>query len=137
MAEVRLDASEVERLAEKMTKFGTESGDVIQDYLRNEGFERIASHIPGLIHASGRKWKGKATSATSAGYNSVFSHVVSSLTLDVYSTSRYHYLYFPDDGSNTKRHAGNQDFMYRGAEEVESQMVEEMVGRLVTAFEEA
>lgn len=120
-----------------MDSYGAGSGQIVQAYLRDEGYRRIAAHIPGLIHASGRKWKGKATSATRASYTSVFQGAVSGTTLTVSSKSRYNYLYFPDDGSNTRHHVGNQQFMLRGAENQTAGIVTDLVTRLVAAFEEA
>ncbi|MCD8198245.1 MAG: hypothetical protein LUE24_13955 [Lachnospiraceae bacterium] len=133
-----IDISGVEKLTEKLERYGNRSGAIVQEYLRDEGFDRIAGHIPNLIHASGRnkaKWKNKATASKSA-YTSVFQGMVSGMTLTVSTKTRFNYLYFPDDGSNTLHHVGNQQFMLRGAQEQTDGIVDELVGRLVAAFEE-
>ncbi|MCD8152047.1 MAG: hypothetical protein LUD71_03025 [Clostridiales bacterium] len=137
MAEfAKIDISGVEELQQRMNQYGSKSGSVIQEYLKVEGFERIASHIPGLIHASGRTWPARKTrSATAAGYNTVFQGITSSLTLTVSTKTRYNYLYFPDDGSNTVHHVGNQQFMLRGAEQATDDIVNGILNRLVAAFE--
>ncbi len=135
----QIDISGVDELIEKMDQLGDKSGTVIQEYLKEEGFDRIAGHIPGLIHPSGRNksnWKKHVTSAASAAYASVFQGSVSGLELTVKSKTNYQYLYFPDDGSNTYHHAGNQQFMLRGAEEEKDTIVDEIIERLVAAFEE-
>lgn len=43
----------------------------------------------------------------------------------------YNYLYFPDDGENTYRHNGNQEFMRRGAEEATEKIIDQCVSALV------
>lgn len=48
----------------------------------------------------------------------------------------YHYLYFPDDGSNTERHEGNQQFMFKGAEGVADEVVNGIIDKLVNRLEE-
>ncbi|MCD8008444.1 MAG: hypothetical protein LUF68_05860 [Clostridiales bacterium] len=131
-----IDVSAIDRLASAMDAYGTGSGQIIQEYLGDEGYRRIAAHIPDLIHASGRNWKGKAASATKAAYTSVFDGYVSGLTLTVKSKTRYQYLYFPDDGSTTLHHAGNQQFMLRGAEDQTEAITNDLVTRLAAAFKE-
>lgn len=136
MAEIfKIDISGVEELQSKIEQYGEGTGQIIQEYLRDDGFKKIASHIPDLIHASGRRWKGKAASAATASYSSVFQGSVSGTELTVKSKSKYGYLYFPDDGSNTIRHAGNQQFALRGAEESTDDIISDVVQRLVAAFE--
>ena len=43
----------------------------------------------------------------------------------------YNYLYFPDDGENTYRHNGDQEFMRRGAEEATEKIIDQCVSALV------
>lgn len=43
----------------------------------------------------------------------------------------YNYLYFPDDGENTYRHNGDQEFMRRGAEEATENIIDQCVSALV------
>ena len=56
------------------------------------------------------------------------------LTVTIAARGRYHYLYFPDDGSNTRRHVGNQEFMRRGAEAAAGKIIDICLGRLAEAF---
>lgn len=46
------------------------------------------------------------------------------------------YLYFPDDGTNTEHHAGNQQFMFRGATDSQDRIVNEVIDELVKRLEE-
>lgn len=130
--------TDLDRLEEAMDAYGVGAGELVNEYLADEGCKRIAAHIPDLIHASGRKWKGKTTSATKAPYTSVFFGSIrrQDSTLVVKSNYRYNYLYFPDDGNNTKRHAGMQQFMLQGAEDQAEAITNDLVTRLAAAFEE-
>lgn len=131
-----VDISGIDLITEKIGKYGPAATEVIQEDLKTEGFERISTHIPDLINASGRSWRGKPTSATQAAPTSVFKAQVEGLTLTVSTQKRYNYLYFPDDGSNSKHHAGNQDFMFRGAESMSDEIANDIVKHLITTFEE-
>lgn len=53
------------------------------------------------------------------------------LSIVIKSKTAFNYLYFPDDGSNTKRHQGMQQFMLHGAEAVSDQVADEIVDRIV------
>ena len=47
----------------------------------------------------------------------------SRLAVTVGTRSKFHYLYFPDDGTNTKHHAGKQHFFERGVEAQEENVI--------------
>lgn len=53
------------------------------------------------------------------------------LSIIIKSKTAFNYLYFPDDGSNTKRHQGMQQFMLHGAEAVSDQVADEIVDKIV------
>jgi hypothetical protein len=48
----------------------------------------------------------------------------------VHSAKKYQYLYFPDDGTNTTRHVGNQQFFRRGAEDASGEIVDACTEKL-------
>ena len=52
------------------------------------------------------------------------------------SSPAWNYLYFPDDGSNTVRHRGNQQFMLRGAQDAAPKIADEICTRLARKFED-
>ena len=104
------------------------AGDIINDILHNEAGPLIQEAIQPLIPVSGKHWKGKKSPArTSASLRSTNEP----LAVTVRSAKSYQYLYFPDDGSNTRRHAGNQQFFKRGAEMVEDQIISRCLGALI------
>ena len=53
------------------------------------------------------------------------------LAVTVAARGKYSYMYFPDDGSNTEKHRGNQQFMKRGAERATERIIELCTGRLL------
>lgn len=101
---------------------------VINDVLHNEGAEVIQRNIENILPVSGRRWNRKKKAASAA---KPFGHRDSLLAVTITSRGGYHYLYFPDDGENTKRHAGGQHFMMRGAEESEDRIIEICLGKLL------
>ncbi len=101
---------------------------VINDVLHNEGAEVIQNKIEGILPVSGRSWKKKKKPASAA---KPFTHIDELLAVTVKTRTAYGYLYFPDDGGNTKRHVGNQQFMMRGAENSEDRIIEICLGKLL------
>ena len=127
------DAGSIDDLYEKMVSYGTGSGQIIDKVLRSEGAEEIKKQIARLLPSSGRNWKGKAPAASSA-MPGRFDQDNGELSVTIAARGKYHYLYFPDDGSNTRKHAGNKQFMLHGAESAAPKVVEMCVGKLAEAF---
>lgn len=127
MAVFRLEAAEFERLEQVMKNFPDEAEKAINEVLHNEGSQLIKESIRNLIPVSGRNWKGKKAPAKTG--NSL-TDVKENLSITVQTTKNYQYLYFPDDGTNTRRHAGNQQFFLKGAEEQQSTIVDLCINRL-------
>lgn len=128
-----IDSHEVDSLWEVMEKYGVGSGQIVDEVLQNEGRELIEKKIARLIPRSGRKWAKKAQPAASAMPAS-FAHFAGEGYVEIVGRGNYGYLYFPDDGSNTRKHAGNQQFMRRGAEAASGRVIEMCVGRLLENF---
>lgn len=127
------DAGSIDDLYEKMVSYGAGSGQIINKVLRSEGAEEIKKQIARLLPSSGRHWKGKAPAASSA-MPGRFDQDNGELSVTIAARGKYHYLYFPDDGSNTRKHAGNKQFMLHGAEAAAPKVVEMCVGKLAEAF---
>lgn len=128
-----LDVSEFERLQEAMTQYAGHAGPVIDEVLRGQGADLIKSKIAMLLPSSGRSWKGKGASAK-AVMPARFSQDNGTLSVTIAARGKYHYLYFPDDGSNTVRHAGNQQFMMHGAENASNEVIDLCIGKLTEQF---
>ena len=120
----KYDVDELEEMFSRYDK----AEDVINDVLHKFGAELIKKEISNILPVSGRHWRGKAKAAKSA---KPFNQLNRNLTVIVKSKSKYNYLYFPDDGSNTIRHFGNQRFMEKGAENASDEIIDTILDRLV------
>ena len=132
MASFELDFDEVESLQQKMEEYGAGAQRIINDVLHGEGGQTIKDKIHMLIPSSGRHWKGKRAPAASADSLQQVNNEMLAVTIK--SKTAYNYLYFPDDGSNTVRHAGGQQFFQHGAEDAAYSVVEMCLGKLTENF---
>lgn len=135
-AKATVDVTQIERLTEALQRFGDQSTVAVSQYLAETGYRQITESITRLLPVSGRHWSGKPTGARSAGAAAFGMEQTDLMSITVRSVKPYNYLYFPDDGGNTKRHAGRQHFMQRGAEASTDSIVDGICTRLVELFEE-
>lgn len=131
MSTFKLNVSDVERLQDAMKEFDGNVEEIINDVLHSEAGEKIQESIRRLMPASGKNWKGKASPAKTS--NSM-QNINGNLSVTVTSTKKYQYLYFPDDGTTTRRHVGNQQFFARGAEAVKDEIIDRCVTKLTNNF---
>lgn len=132
----RLDTQQFDTLQRAMQLYPSTAGREVDDVLHNEGGKLINDEIMRLLPESGRSWKGKRTAAKRA---QPFTQVNDSLSVTVKTKSAYNYLYFPDDGTNTKNHIGYRgrprEFMYKGAENQTARIMELCIDRLIQKWE--
>lgn len=107
-----MSASEMTALFDAVKSYGDGAEQVINSVLHTEAGPMIYQRINPLIHPSGRTFRGHTASARQSDWPRY--DIAENLAITVGTKARYRYLYFPDDGSNTERHAGNQQFFYRG-----------------------
>lgn len=122
------DGNSIEGIRNLLQKYEN-SKSIINKVIVGEGAEEIKKNIAILLPSSGRKWKGKAQAAKVA-MPGKFSKDEKMMAVTIAARNKYHYLYFPDDGSNTKKHAGNQHFMLRGAELSTNKIIDLCLGKL-------
>lgn len=127
-----LDTTEFERLERAIRNFPGNAEETINAVLHGEGALLIQESIQPLIPMSGKTWRGKKAPARTG--NSLRS-TDENLAVWVRSTKAYQYLYFPDDGTTTRKHVGNQQFFLEGAEAVKGDVLDRCVGRLIQIFE--
>ena len=136
MTKFTLDSQEYETLIKAMRLYGDHAGRMVDDVLHNEGANLIKEEIMRLLPESGRKWKGKRTAAKRA---QPFTQKNESLAVTIKTRSAYHYLYFPDDGSNTRNHVGYKgkprEFMFHGAENQQGRIMDLCINRLIEKWE--
>lgn len=136
MSYFRLDEDQLNRITEKVLQFsdGSIAEETIHECLIGEGGELIKQSIQELLPVSGREWDGKKPAAKSAKPFRKDARG-SKLSVTVRTVSNYNYLYFPDDGSNTIHHVGNQQFMFDGAEKVAEKIGDRIVEKLIERLE--
>lgn len=134
MARFEMDSKEVDRLFGALKNFPGNAEEAINEVFHNDAPQMVAEEIKLLMPVSGKMWKGKKPAAKTA--NSLTDEKAN-LAFTVKTKGDYHYLYFPDDGTNTRRHAGDQQFFNRGGENKQSEIVDCCITRLVNAFEQS
>lgn len=130
MSRLTLSASEFDRVLKAIEQFPGNAEKAINDVLHGPGAELIQERIRKYTPVSDKK-KGPHA-ADSASLTSIGSN----LAVTVKSTKKFNYLYFPDDGTNTRRHVGNQQFFLRGAEDASGEIVDSITEKLTQSFEE-
>lgn len=128
----KVEIAEIEALQQAMKNYKGNTENAINEVLHNQAGEVIQEQIKLLMPASNRTWRGKKPPAKTS--NSL-KNVNENLAVTVTTTSNYHYLYFADDGTNTRKHIGNQQFFASGGEKSESKIVDLCIGRLIEEFE--
>lgn len=128
-----INAADFDRLQKVLEKFPGNSEKAINEVLHGEGGALIQESIRRLIPVSGKTWKGKAAPARSG--NSLMLEP-GNLSITTKSTKPYQYLYFPNDGTNTRRHVGNQQFFPKGVENVEDEVVDRCIDNIIKIFKE-
>lgn len=134
MAVFKLDQTDFERLENAMKDFQGDTEKTINEVLHNEAGRFIHDEIKRLMPVSGKKWKGKKSPAKTSNSLEI---VGGNLSVTVRTKKAYQYLYFPDDGSNTRRHVGNQQFFLNGGENKKEEILNLCINRLVNGLEDA
>lgn len=104
------------------------SEKTVNDILHSYAAEEIKKDIKQILPVSGRNWKGKKTAASAT---MPFKDEKINLGVWVKNKPVYGYLYFVDDGENTRKHIGNMRFMERGAEAATPRIVDRVQEELI------
>lgn len=126
-----INSDDFEGIQNVISEYGDIGRSVINEVLHGDGAKKIQDEIMRILPYSGKIWRGKKTAARNA---QPFTKREGNLEVKIFSKSTYGYLYFPDDGSNTKRHYGDQQFMRKGAENAAPDIIERCLGRLTNEF---
>lgn len=125
MSVYEIDDKEIERLYEQIKKYPSDAEKKITNYLHASGYQRMSQAIQNAIPVSKRKKKHAKDAKALMDRNRT-----TNLSVTIGTRNKYHYLYFPDDGSTTVHHAGNQKFFQKGVEEEETSVINEMLDLL-------
>jgi len=126
---MKIEFSEADGLLEAMEAFQGNTEEAINDVFHNFASDRAQEEITRLMPVS-RKRRG-----THAKFSKSLRNVNGNLSVTVTTAGKYGYLYFPDDGTNTRRHVGNQRFFERGGEAVKGEIIERCITKLTETFE--
>ena len=128
----KLDFSDAEKLEQAMKDYQGDTEATINDVLHNFAGNRAQEDIYRLMPVSRSDWAGKPPHAK---HSKALQNIPGNLSVTVTTARKYGYLYFPDDGTSTRRHVGNQQFFERGGEAAMADIIERCVLRLTNEFE--
>ncbi|MCI8507558.1 MAG: hypothetical protein HFJ06_03185 [Lachnospiraceae bacterium] len=118
-----------ENLEQAVKDYQGDSEQKLNEYLHGRGYSTFEKAIRNGIPVSGRKWKGKKKAAKTAK-SLQDKDKDENLAVTVRAATAYNYLYFPNDGSNTIHHYGNQRFFEAGVEKETEHAVNDMLDLL-------
>lgn len=130
----QINVIEFDRLHHALRNYQGNTEKAINEVLHEEVSPLVQEAIQRLIPVSGKKWKGKKPAAKTA---KSLRDIKANVSLTVTTTKNYQYLYFPDDGTSTTRHVGNQQFFQKGGESQQDEIVNRCIRKLVDGFEDA
>lgn len=133
MSSYEIAYADLEALGERIAGYPRDAEAAINEVLHKKAFLPLTESIKELIRPSGRNWKGKKKAAKET---QPFVQRNENLAVQVKSRSAYNYLYFPDDGSNTVHHYGGQEFMIRGTEKKQGDIVNMITEQIIQQIEE-
>ena len=117
-----IDAEDIDVLYDTIKQYPKNAEEKINKYLHGKGYERMEKSIHNAIPVSDRR-KSHARNASPLRDKEVSSN----LSVTISTKTKYHYLYFPDDGTNTIHHAGEKYFFYGGVERETENVMNEML----------
>lgn len=129
---VKIHIADVDNLVGALKNYPGNAEEAINDVLHSDEVARLAQDaIKRFMPVSGKTWRGKAGAAKTS--NSL-RNTNENLSTTVRTSKAHQYLYFPDDGSTTRRHIGNQRFFAKGGEAVQGEIIERCIEKLTETF---
>lgn len=117
-----------DELLKRVSGYGAEVENVLNDYLHNEAPKKINPSIVGLVPVSDRN-------KTHAKNNNPFGRQEDyNLAVKLITSKKYNYLVFPDEALGTSKGNYPQDFTGRGLEAKIPELIEEMTARIQENF---
>lgn len=124
-----MDESNVLELETTIKEYQNGAEEKINKYLHGKGYEMFESSIQNAMPESNRQWRGKKAAAKDAR-SLQDGNKSENLAVTIRAKTEYGYLYFPNDGTNTIRHQGNQQFFRQGVEEKENDAINDLIDAL-------
>lgn len=126
----------LDELMKHIKEYGDNADRAVSAYLAEKGGRDIMEKISVILPVSNNRLSPGAKSSAYRSLDRVFRQAVDGLSVTVRTQNKFHYLYFPDDGSTTRHHYGNQQFMLHGAEAAAEDIIAGAIERLTSKFEE-
>lgn len=120
-----LKSKDIEELETAIKNYRENADRKITNYLHSTGYDILSLSIQNLIPVSNRHKKHARNQKALMDREKK-----SELEVTVGTVSNYHYLYFPDDGTNTKTHVGNKHFFLDGAVLKEPEIINDLLEEL-------
>ena len=110
---------EVEELGKALTEYSGNAEETINDVLHSEEVNSLAQNAIKVLMPRSNKKKGRHAKDSNS-----LRKQDGNLSVTIRTQKAFQYLYFADDGTNTRRHIGSQRFFGRGGENVQGEIVE-------------
>lgn len=116
-------------LLKRVSGYGAEVENVLNDYLHNEAPKKINPSIVGLVPVSDRD-------KTHAKYSNPFGRQENyNLAVKLITSKQFNYLVFPDEALGTSKGKTPLDFTGRGLEAEIPALIDEMVTKIQEQFD--
>lgn len=118
---------EVEKLEKALAEYAGDTENAINEVLHSEEVNTLAQNAIKTLMPKSNKKKGRHAKESNS-----LRKLDGNLSVTIRTQKAFQYLYFADDGTNTRRHIGNQRFFGRGGENVQGEIIERCIDKLTT-----
>lgn len=130
MASLELSSDQFEKLVQAVSQITGDAENAINEALKSSQVKGwMINSITALTPISTAKissWHPRHAKSAQP-----YKESYENLSITIKSKTAFNYLYFPDDGSNTKHHRGMQQFMLHGTEAVSDQVVDWITEKII------
>lgn len=125
-----LKSEDVDRLNQAIARCGESSENVINEYLHDEGGEKIYKSITQFIPRSKRN-KQSPHAIDSKWWEQTNYNLAVGIANKTSGKNSFYYLYYPATGTGTSKKKGPNDFMERGLYSQYNNIVDNIVNNLI------
>lgn len=117
----------VEEVGKALAEYAGNTEDAINEVFHSEEVNTLAQNAIKALMPRSNKKKGRHAIDSNS-----LRKLDGNLSVTIRTQKAFQYLYFADDGTNTRRHIGNQQFFARGGENVKGEIIERCKEKLTT-----
>lgn len=115
----------IEDLEKALTEYSGNTEEAINEVFHSEEVNTLAQNAITFLMPVSKKKKGRH-----AKFSNSLRKQDGNLSVTIRTQKAFQYLYFADDGTNTRRHIGNQRFFERGGENVQGDIIQRCINKL-------